>query len=346
VQAWFGQFIHGVLEEAYRRYDAARRDGREDSPPWPAERIAEIGELIKRRLAAQGLFPWGGDLEELGALRAEAAVNDLGPELFPLIRKAEVRLTGARMLPIERIETQYRFREADRYEVKGVIDVITSVELNDPRLQSNRLLRSILAQLPSTPPNAFEVIIDYKGMRRPPVTDGPGTGPSFWDIYGWQVQTYADLRGRQEDSLPVIAGVIIYLNELLPQRNDLASLRREMAMGQTDVAPEVGSETARILSAWRDDDIPALPLDFRLQRAMRVLSVSGESKQDALLAFDDVVARIEICRGKELRAGRVVSTWEKNPDDEDTCTACDARAFCPSYTKENAPRLPATRGRR
>src|SRR5436309_250178 len=57
VQAWFGSFIHGVLEEAYRRYAAGQESG-QLPPPWPAEVIDDIRQLIKRRLAAQGLFPW------------------------------------------------------------------------------------------------------------------------------------------------------------------------------------------------------------------------------------------------------------------------------------------------
>ena len=52
VQMWFGQFIHSVLEEAYRQYHVARQAGQNDLPPWPQERIDEICELIKRRLAA------------------------------------------------------------------------------------------------------------------------------------------------------------------------------------------------------------------------------------------------------------------------------------------------------
>ena len=79
VQAWFGQFIHGVLEEAYRRYDASRAEGNPELPPLPQETIDDICELIRRRLAAQQLFPWGEDLENLGRERARVAVNELGP---------------------------------------------------------------------------------------------------------------------------------------------------------------------------------------------------------------------------------------------------------------------------
>src|SRR5215217_8507155 len=58
VQIWFGQFMHGVLEEAYRQYDAARKAGYDNRPPWSEERVESICESIKDRLAAQNLFPW------------------------------------------------------------------------------------------------------------------------------------------------------------------------------------------------------------------------------------------------------------------------------------------------
>ena len=343
VQAWFGQFIHGVLEESYRRYEVSRREGKPQLPPLPEETIAEICELIQKRLAAQQLFPWGEDLEELGRLRARVAINELGRELFPLIAKAEVRLTGARPLPLEQIPARYRFREADRYEVQGVIDVVTNVQLHDPDLWGNLVVKELLKDFKVQglkPPSEFEVIIDYKGMRRPPLKS-EGAGPNFWDIYGWQAQTYAHLRGLQEDSLPVVAGMLIYLNELLPTRSDLRRLREEVAQGLTDVGPEPGSEAERLLRGWDGrEPLPELPFEFRLRRAIRVIPVTVETMAHALGQFDQTVARIEVCRGRELEEGRVLNTWEKNPAEESTCTACDARTFCPSYGKEREPKLP------
>lgn len=344
VQMWFGRFIHGVLEESYRDYDLKRREGLDDLPPWPDERVNAICDLIRRRLAAERLFPWDEDLETLGNARAKVAINELGPELFPLIHRAEVRLTGTRGLPSSKIPTYLRFREADRYEMVGIIDVITHLELSDPSLSKNRLLKLVLSQLPKDPPEQFEVIIDYKGMRRPPVNPDTSSGPSYWDIYGWQVQTYAHLRSTHEDSLPVVAGIIIYLNELLPMKEDIVSMRKEVQAGSTDVVPTEGSIAYTSLTSWRTkDDPPELPLDFRLARAIRVEPVSNSTITTALREFDNVVARIEICRGTELLHGRVLSSWEKNPADVDTCKRCDSRTFCPSYEQEAVPQLPGRR---
>jgi len=343
VQMWFGSFVHGVFEEAYRQYAAALSEGRNDLPPWSDERLEELCNLIQRRLAAQRLFPWTEDLEKLGKARAKAAINDLGPSLFPIIHRAEVRLTGTRTQPLQLIPSQLRFRAADRYEMVGVIDVITHIELSDLALQNNRLIQMIAASLPGSLPDRFEVIIDYKGMRRPPQVAST-TGPSYWDIYAWQVQTYAHLRSTHEDSLPVVAGIIIYLNELLPTASDLRELRKEMTQRTTDV-PLTDPTLIQQLDAFvrRSGPAPVLPLADRLQRALRIVPISQNTIDQSLLSFDDVVARIERCRGQELRAGQVIPSWEKNPADEDTCTVCDARTFCPSYTKENTPRLPGVR---
>ena len=343
VQAWFGQFIHGVLEESYRRYDTSRTE-RSSLPPWPDAVLEEICALIQSRLAAQQLFPWGADLEELGKKRAKAAVNELGPELFPLIAKAEVRLTGARALPNHLIPPENRFREADRYEILGVIDVVTNVQLYDPDLWGNRVVREILQALKQggiRPSSEFEVIIDYKGMRRPPKTVST-SGPNFWEIYEWQAQTYAHLRQQQSDSLPIVAGMLLYLNELFPTRGDLMRLKQEILDGTTDVMPEPGSETDRLLRNFKKSDktLPQLPFDFRLKRAVRVMLVSDQTVQHSLEQFDHTVARIEICRSRELQQGQILSTWDQIPE-EQTCVACDASTFCPSYRGATKPALPS-----
>lgn len=51
VQLWFGQFIHGVMEEAYRTWQS-----RNMPLPWSDAEITPIADLIIRRLAARGIY--------------------------------------------------------------------------------------------------------------------------------------------------------------------------------------------------------------------------------------------------------------------------------------------------
>jgi len=346
VQMWFGQFIHGVLEESYRRYAS-----KGVLLPWSSTDTTDIIDLIKRRLAAQNLVPWGESLEKLADQIALSAINELGPELFPLIHRAEVRLRGARMLPLAYIPAQYQTRQLDRYEIIGVIDVISHVTLRDPIFKSNIIVNTIVSALGTTPPDDFEIILDYKGMRRHPELSTSGGCP--WEEYSWQIQTYAHLRKMHDDSLPVAAGILVYVNELFLSWDDLETLRGEIASGITNIVPDKGSSDQSILSLTppkgpKDQSNmypPQMSIDYRLKRALRVIQVSEATIKDSLENFDKVVARIEICRGREQESGQVTASWEKNasPENIDTCKACDYRTFCPDYTVGKVPKLPAVK---
>lgn len=349
VQQWFGEFIHGVLEEAFRRYRDSVLKGAPSLPPWPAPDLDDIRRLIKARLGARGLYAWNPDLEQLGDERAITAVQELGPHLFPLIHRAEVRLTGAHPLPP--IQGSLQFRVADRYEMVGVIDVVTHVQLADPSLAGNPIVGALKAGLGPALQAKFEVIIDYKGMRRPPQ---PKTGAkgSLWTQYEWQLQTYGELRGKQPDALDVAAGVLLYANELHPTRSDLERLKQEVASGQTDVPPPAGSADEAALKAWRtrDKHLPQLSFSFRLKRALRVVPITPQSVAQSLGAFDAVVKDIETCRGREVHGAGVLQAWDRNSSEEDTCVVCDSRTFCPDYQakyarrhNETEPRLPAVK---
>jgi hypothetical protein len=342
VQLWFGEFVHGVLEEAYREYAEVLKEGGTDLPPWPDSRVHDIVELISKRLAARGLFPWSKEVDILGRERARVAINELGPELFPLIHRAEVRLTGSRLLPVSKVPESYRVRYADRYEIVGRIDVITHVQLNDRRFRDNKIVQAVLKTLGSRVPPQFEVIIDYKGMRRPPIKPKEKGAVDFWEVYAWQVQTYGHLRRMHTDSLPVVAGILFYVNELLPTWRDVRDLRREIAANVTDPVSAIYSADREVIFSKprTDDKYPLLSFDYRLNRAMRIIPINDASIAASLEAFDEVVAKIETCRGRESIQGRVLAAWEKNATDEDTCTACDSRTFCPEYKREIEPKIP------
>ncbi len=199
VQLWFGQFIHGVLEEAYRKW----RSGSEPELPWTDAQMQPILDLIIRRLSAQGLFFQRYRLLGIAVERAFEVINIWGPYLFPLISEAEVRLRGIRPMP-----TNQTIRQGDSYEVEGIVDVITSVELS-AATSPNPIVGSLLSAIAS---EAYEVLVDYKGMRRPSDHDPNDPSGGLWRHQEWQILTYAWLRRQQPDTKRVKSGVILYLN--------------------------------------------------------------------------------------------------------------------------------------
>ncbi len=326
VQLWFGEFIHGVLEGAFRIWT-------ELNPPfpWPSNQtpyhqappagrvrhdIGEIGDVIEETLRAQGKSPRSTAARNSAYTRAERAVNDLGPYLFPLISVAEERVIGTREVPAA------AGLRAKRYELHGVIDVVTDLQLTgaDP----GNLIREAIQRACPNLAGRYEVVVDYKGSRR------PASNSPFWEQGGWQVQTYAWLRTRQPASLPVAAGLLVYINELAPAADDLETLKDEIRNGQTDVVPAPGSPDYYALNAWQAGAaVPQFSFDFRVARALRVVPVTAQSQDHATSSFDKVVRRIEGCVANEEQQGTIAGQWEACGDDE-TCAACDFRHFCPN----------------
>lgn len=353
VQLWFGQFIHGVMEEAFRRWGdqrAAMLGGGGVGPllsfPWDTVTLEGLEQDIINRLAAQGLLYRNRQMLELSRERARTMINVIGRHLFPLIDSAEVRLQGIRDMPTLRGAAP----RSNYYEVTGVVDVLTSLRLAsaDP---SNLLLQALLANptvqqtvAASRSPNGkgggeFEIILDYKGMRR------PSSDPSSNTLqrYEWQLQTYAWLRDQQADARPVLAGILIFVNELVPSRTDMESLWDEVhakpGVAHTDVLPAGADASA--LSSWgkRKGPLPALSLDYRLRRAIHVVPITGAVVGHSLAEFDRVVAGIEASVSREAAGQRISASWEATPKTEN-CTVCDFKNFCDRSGMQGPPYAP------
>ncbi|MEW6573741.1 MAG: PD-(D/E)XK nuclease family protein [Bacillota bacterium] len=332
VQLWFGEFIHGVMEAAYRLWSSSL-----PAPafPWPCNPtpylgtapagraphdIGTIGDMVEETLRAQGKTSRSSAVRDSAYRRAEAAVNEVAPHLFPLVALAEERVIGTRNIPLP--GAGMANLRTNRYELHGVIDVLTDMQLNSVP-SSNVIREAIITVCPQLPPH-FEIVVDYKGDRR------PATNHPFWAQAEWQVQTYAWLRMRQPNALPVPAGVLIYVNELAPVSDDLQELQREIRQGTTDVVPANGSQDAYLLSLWQPGlAIPSFSQAFRMQRAIRVVPVTQQSQINATSQFDSVVLQIEQCVAAEASTGTIRGHWIPGGD-ADTCVACDFRHFCPN----------------
>lgn len=343
VQLWFGEFIHAVLEEAYRKW---HEDDSMRSFPWDWKtQIHNIELDINHRLNARGLFapprlfcPFNTDREVpgfcpderhphmlLASLRSEAAINTWGPHLFPLITNAEVKLRGTREMP----EIDDTKRRAEYYGISGIADVIASSAVSKTK-EDNMILKYLRPILGDC--DDFEIIIDYKGMRRPSKND------QMWNYHKWQVLTYAWLRSRQGSEAPVRAGIIFYLNELVPSGEDIKRLKRDVESESTDLAPP--EEDYKKILKWNPRDTPPQISDrYKIDRSIRVIPVNESAIDESLSGFDKIVADIERSVLREMWGEPISECWNA-VFREETCTACDFKTFCPKASSKYRPSVP------
>jgi len=338
IQLWFGDFIHGVMEEAYLKW----KENEWKDFPWDWEtQIRQIELEIHKRMESRGLqppanlfCPFTKEDEHQGlcpdthhphklvaSIRAEAALNTWGPHLFPLVDDSEVRLKGIRDMP----HYQKGTSRSNYYGVTGIIDVLSSVKLEEASdrnliikyLHRDPAFQEKLANLDS---DKYEVIVDYKGMKRPSI------GSPSWDHHYWQVQTYAWLRSLQPESNPVLIGILFYLNELSLFKEDLAELKREVKEESTDIMPD-GGDRESILKWNPKHRIPLFSESFRHLRSIRMIPMDEVSLGRSLQEFDNVVADIEGSIINEVDGQVIQASWKTNPDKR-TCDACDYKTFC------------------
>ncbi len=346
VQLWFGEFIHGVMEEAYKTWRADPGAFRFPCS-WETD-VREIELSVNRRLKAKGLLPppklfcpYDADTDLQGycpdanhphkflaSKRAEAAINTWGQHLFPLITDAEVKLKGLR----EMSGYQENVHRSKHYSVTGIVDVISSISLERAKA-GNLILHyinthpEIRSMIDKPPTMDYEVIIDYKGMRRPPVCLASGKRNPIWDAHEWQIQTYAWLRSRQLGAQRPLVGIIFYLNELVPSAEDIMDLKSEINPQLTDIVPTRKADLLALNKWTRGSKQLCYSSTLREQRSIRMIPITDDRQKKSLQEFDTVVAEIENSIAQEMGCGTIRDCWRSNPD-EKTCTACDFKFFC------------------
>lgn len=353
VQRWFGEFIHGVLEEAYLQWDLNNK-----SFPWDWKTdIRPIEDMIDIRLQVGGLYPYDEDLfysllnseleledlnehdhKKLASARAEKAINIWGPHLFPLINSSELLIKGLRKMP----NYDENISRSNYYGINGVVDVLSSLKINKNLNQTNLdnydnmivefLKKDKKFQQKIANHNAgdeYEIIIDYKGMKRPPLKSKDDFN-NPWENHKQQILTYSWLRSQQEDAKPIFAGIVFYLNELVPSKEDLVLIKEEIANDLTDGAIDYSkySEDVDLIMNWdKDDKAPELSEEFKIERSIRIIDIDESEIESSLNKFDSVVFNIESSLIKEIKGCKIQDAW-KADSDERTCSACDFRSFC------------------
>jgi len=349
IQLWFGEFIHGVMEEAYLKWK------NENIPfDWNwLKHIRPVEEMIDLRLRARGLYPplkqfcpYSEKNEEiskcddsnhphklLASARAESAINIWGPYLFPLISSAEVLLKGIRKMP----KYDKNSSRSNYYGINGIIDVLSSLKIDENLKKSNNTILKYLSQdddfckeVKSIESDEYEIIIDYKGMKRPAINT------PMWDHHSWQILTYAWLRSKQEESKPIAAGIIFYLNELVPSTEDIISIKKDIIAGHTDVQVEK-NDYDKVVNWNSDENYPHLSEKFKMDRSVRIVNIEKKSISNALTAFDEVVSTIEESVIEEINGSSIKNAWKAEANKR-TCDACDFKSFC-SNKKINSNKM-------
>ena len=356
VQRWFGEFIHGVMEESYLQWKYEHTEFPWD---WKTD-IRPIEELIDTRLQVRGLYPHDEDLffsilnqpdknltiedlnehdhKKLASARAEKAINIWGKHLFPLIDSSEHLIKGVRQMPNYDKKTS----RSNYYGINGVVDVLTSMKINETLEQStltnydNKIIE-LLKKNPefqktirdSKNGDEYEIIIDYKGMKRPPIKVNDSKAEDKWETHEQQILTYSWLRSKQEDSKPIFAGIIFYLNELVPSKEDLVLIKEEINTGFTDIGWQEEYESDfEAINNWQEDDkAPELSEKFKVDRSIRIINIDEVKQEKALEKFDSVVFDIEESLIKEMNGCKIQDAWTADSDKR-TCSACDFRTFC------------------
>ena len=180
----------------------------------------------------------------------------------------------------------------------------------------------------------YEIIIDYKGMKRPPCNVSASNNEN-WDYHERQILTYSWLRGKQEDKKPV-AGIIFYLNELVPSIEDLKLIKEDTHYHLTDVGDgEEYEKDIELIENWtEDDEMPKLSEKFKTDRSIRIIPIDEKKINDALEKFDDVVEKIETSIIKEINGCKIQDAWKAEAE-ERTCSACDFKTFCKNNKNKN-----------
>ena len=231
---WFGLFIHGVLELAYRFWKSeadppafpwpCSKLGGGDAPNWADHDIGKFANTVKESLRRQGVRAPSPDARNSACDKVGFVVNALGAHLFPLIDEVEHKISATRPMPQSGSSSG-----RDSYELRGVLDALA---LAIPVRDDNLIREYVKKGCPNINRNS-ELILEYKGVRRP----DSALGASLWNQDELQVQAYAWLRERESGKLPA-AGVVIYVNELsspTPTRGELDKAIRVIPISRRTV---------------------------------------------------------------------------------------------------------------
>lgn len=331
VQRWFGDFIHGVMEVGFSEW----KDGRLNLDNIDFEDTQRIAKIVAERLEDRGLHPYGSlyikedsgnnkRKDYNGNMIAHYSLSRWAPSLYPLINDNEVKMEDIRPM----IGYGQGLSKSEYYAVQGVVDVISTFDVrkfqaNNPLVKALMLNETVSDFINQ---NEYEIIIDYKGMERPAIDS------DTWKYHEWQLNTYMWLRDQQIKAegrkTPILAGVLLYLNELHLSKAAIERLQKVVVEGRTDIMPKE-QNLRRLQNGSKFSE------NFRIKRSIRVVAYNPEEIQSSLEHFDNVVKCIESNLISEQSDSTDVWKHWTGQYSKDRCVACDLKIFCPHAKEGN-----------
>ena len=235
-QFWFGLFVHGALELAYRCWKSETDGGQ--TLNWQDRDIGKFANDAESALRNQGIRASSADARNSAYRKVATMVNKLGAHLFPLIDEVEYRISATRPMPQGETDSG-----RDSYELRGALDALARAV---PDIGDDNLIREYVRKACPNIKMGNELILEYKAARR------PAPGSPLWNQDELQVHAYAWLR-EQESGKPPAAGVVIYVNEL----PELAKAVRVIPISRESVnraVAEIDDAARRIEFALADEE--------------------------------------------------------------------------------------------
>lgn len=331
VQRWFGEFIHGVMEVGFSEW----KNGNLDLNNIDFEDTQRIAKIVAERLEDRGLHPYTGlyikedtpgnkRKDYNGNMIAFRSLAWWAPYLYPLINDNEVDMEDLRPM----IGYGSGQSSSEYYAVEGIVDIISTFDVrkfqaNNPLVKALMLNEAVSDNLDQ---EEYEIIIDYKGMERPAIDS------DLWRYHEWQLNTYMWLREQQlraeGRNVPILAGVLLYLNELYLSNAAIERLQKVVARGMTDVMPKE-QDFVRLMNGNRFKD------SFCIKRSIRVVAYDPKSIQRSLNNFDEAVNKIESNLISERSDPSDIWKHWDGKFEQARCVACDLKTFCPFAKKGN-----------
>lgn len=326
-QLWFGRFVCDCLQAAEQQV----RHGLQPQPPWDIARITQLCSAVAARLQAEQIVCRSRTRQQVGQQCVTAAINELGPLLFPLIDEAQIPVSGSRWFPTVAGKTAVQDPQSSHFVLTGTVPALLRLAAADGTATACSLLQVLQAHgiVPAEPQT---VLVDFKSAHRPDLHRRTRQAATAGvDADQWRALVLAWLLSQQT-ALPA-AVVVVYLHELSPSAAALRRLRQAQYRRTADVLlPSADSRDAALLQAFSaGQEPPQLSRDFRLRRAFRVIPVAPATLLTALQTTDHAAQRIHACRNHEARSGRILKAWERNNHSPAACNACRARTWCPDF---------------